>query len=152
MNETPNNYYECTATLEKVCHVLEIITDAARIAGMDEKNIWKLETSLDEACTNIVSYGYKDRTDGQLWINWKKAKNQFIITIEDTGLAFDQSEPTEPDLECDISKREIGGLGRFIMAQFLDGMKYERNGDKNCLTLIKNLDAVQESVKQAAVS
>ncbi len=152
MNKTPNNFLECPASLEQVCHVLEIITDAARISGMDEKNIWKLETSMDEACTNIVSYGYKDRADGQLWINWKKSKNQFIVTIEDTGLAFDQSEATEPDLECDICKREIGGLGRFIMSQFLDGMKYERKNGKNCLTLIKNLDAVQETVKQAAVS
>ncbi len=152
MNKTPNNFYECTASLEQICQVLEIITDAARIAGMDEKSVWKLETSLDEACTNIVNYGYKDRSDGKLWFNWNKTNNQFVITIQDAGLEFDQSEPTAPDLDCDICKRQIGGLGRFIMSQFLDGMKYERKDGKNCLTMIKNLDAIQEPVKQAAVS
>jgi serine/threonine-protein kinase RsbW len=129
------------ARIEQLANICQTVTDAARGCGMDDRNLWKLETAVDEACTNIACYGYQGRADGFIVIRWE-CKNGFLyVTIEDSGIPFDQSQPTAPDLDCDLCKRKAGGLGRFIMRKFLDDMRYQRVGQKNRLTLVKHLHA-----------
>lgn len=154
MNESQNNSIECPASLEEVSRVLQIVTDAARASGMEDKNVWKLETSMDEACTNIVCYGYEGRNDGKMFVHWKADGERFIVTIEDDGVPFNQAEPTHPDFTCDICQRKVGGLGRYIMSQFLDEMSYERVENRNRLILIKCLqgDSVQSAESVASQS
>ncbi|MBN2327651.1 MAG: ATP-binding protein [Candidatus Omnitrophica bacterium] len=144
MIRSSNKSIQCASTLEEVGKILQTVIRAARAAGMAEKNIWKLETSLDEACTNIVCYGYKGSGNGAISVRWEVDEDRFIVTIEDQGVPFDQTEPTHPDFDCDICKRKIGGLGRFIMSQFLDDMIYQRMKGKNRLILIKNLHCEEE--------
>jgi serine/threonine-protein kinase RsbW len=152
MTNSSINSIFCHATLEEVGRILQTVTDAARASGMEDKNVWKLETSMDEACTNIVSYGYKGREDGMISVHWETNEDRFIVTIEDAGVPFDQTEPTNPDFSCDICNRKVGGLGRFIMTQFLDGMSYERVSKGNRLILIKNLRCESEQPAQSMAS
>lgn len=137
-----------TASIEEVPRMCESITEAARNAGMQDRNLWKLETAVDEALTNICCYGYQCKQDGKIWINWETEGGFFCLTIEDTGIPFDQTQPTTPNFTQNICDRKIGGLGRHIMRNFLDDMKYKYNGERNCLTLIKSL----QEEKKAAVS
>ena len=106
---------------------------------MADCNLWKLETSIDEACTNITCYGYQGDPEGKIVVRWDCRDGNFIVTIEDMGLPFDQSEPTYPDFTSNVCKRKVGGLGRYIMRQFLDGLHYRRDNNKNTLILIKKL-------------
>lgn len=120
------------ACLDELANMCQCVTDAARNHGMDDRNVWKLETAVDEACTNITCYGYKDRPDGTIRLRWECRNDQFAVTIEDNGTPFDQSQPSNPDLESDLCSRKPGGLGRYIMKQFLDGMHYQRkNGTRS---------------------
>ncbi|MGI6455942.1 MAG: ATP-binding protein [bacterium] len=129
------------ARLEELANICQVVTEAARSVGMGDKNIWKLETAVDEACTNITCYGYKGRDNGTIKLAWKREGDYFRITIEDEGIPFDQSQPTKPDLNSDLCERQTGGLGRFIMHQFLDDMHYEHRNNKNILTLVKKIHA-----------
>lgn len=138
-NHAVENQAEFRASLDELEKICNIITTAAKESGMEDANLWKLETSVDEACTNIVCYGYKGIKNGKLLIRWGTQNNTFVVTIEDTGRPFDQSQPTNPDFNPDICKRKVGGLGRFIMHQFLDEMKYKRINNRNLLTLVKKL-------------
>jgi len=127
------------ACVDQIPVICSTINDAARGAGMAEPNIWKFETAVDEACTNIACYGYQGQCSGEIRLVWQIQNGNFVLTIEDEGIPFDQSEPTNPDLECDICKRKIGGLGRHIMRNFLDEMVYKRVGKTNCLIMVKSL-------------
>lgn len=129
------------AKVEELGAICSMVHEAARACGMADANIWKLETAVDEACTNIACYGYRDIKDGKIWLQWECASDRFIVTIQDTGIAFDQTQPTDPDFTSELCKRQVGGLGRFIMRQFVDDMVYRRNGEKNTLTLVKRLAA-----------
>lgn len=131
---------EFPARVDELPVICEAICDAAKESGMADGSLWKLETAIDEACTNIACYGYKGRSDGVLWIRWKKDNDAFVVEIQDNGTPFDQSKPTYPNLSDDICQRKVGGLGRFIMKKFLDEMHYRREGERNCLTMIKKLD------------
>ncbi|MFB3788830.1 MAG: ATP-binding protein, partial [bacterium] len=139
MNESSANFAEFPATLDELARICDRVREAARASGMSEGNLWKLETSVDEACTNIVCYGYCGKKDGKLWIRWRKENDSFLVTIEDAGIPFDQTQPTIPDFSNDICRRQVGGLGRYIMRELLDDMVYQRKQNRNSLTLIKNL-------------
>ncbi|MGC9326221.1 MAG: ATP-binding protein [Candidatus Hinthialibacter sp.] len=152
MIRSSNNSIRCSSKLEEVSKILHAVVHAAQAAGMTEKNAWKLETSLDEACTNIVCYGYKGNEKGTISVHWETEEDRFIVTIEDQGVPFDQTKPTHPDFDCDICQREIGGLGRFIMSQFLDEMTYERLKGKNRLILIKTLHGEEEEEEEKVSS
>ena len=145
MDSTDTNKATFLACIDQIPSICSVITQAARDAGMEEGNIWKLETAVDEACTNISSYGYQNSCKGPIWLYWKTLDGKFIVIIEDMGIPFDQSQPTHPDLSCNICERQIGGLGRHIMRQFLDDMQYQRENDRNCLTLVKSLHEKRES-------
>ncbi len=133
------------ACVNEVPEICRVITEAARECGMDDKNLWKLEIALDEACTNIACYGYEEGCEGKIHVQWDCQENDFTVVIEDKGLAFDQSEPTTPDFSSDICQRKAGGLGRYIMRKFLDDMSYHRENGKNTLRLVKKLTSPEES-------
>jgi len=59
--------------------------------------------------------------------------------IEDDGAPFNPLTVPLPDTGADLSKRAIGGLGiRFIRA-LNDEVRYERAGNRNRLSLRRNL-------------
>ncbi len=140
MKRTPVKEAVFRACIDEVPMICQFVTDPAREYGMDDKSVWKLEIALDEACTNIVCYGYQEDEEGRIWVYWDYNDNEFSVTVEDTGLPFDQSEPTTPDFSSDICQRKAGGLGRYIMRKFLDDMSYHRKNGKNTLTLVKKIN------------
>lgn len=136
---TKSNTLEFKACLEHLPNICEAVTGAARECGMDERCVWKLEVSMDEACTNIVSYGYKENPNGKIWVKWNCTDEFFTITIEDEGVEFDQTKPTSPDFDKKLCDRKPGGLGRYIMREFMDHLEYKRENNRNMVTLTKRL-------------
>ena len=126
----------CTDEIPRVC---QTVVDAARSCGMEEKNAWKLEVSIDEACTNIACHGYANQCDGTILVGWEQSGGSFIVTIQDEGKPFDQTIPTYPDFTTDICQRKAGGLGRHIMREFLHDMKYKRENGVNTLIITQKL-------------
>jgi serine/threonine-protein kinase RsbW len=58
-----------------------------------------------------------------------------IIEIIDSGVPFDVTSLTDPDLTADVGERKIGGLGIFLVKKMVDEVKYRREIDRNILTL-----------------
>jgi anti-sigma regulatory factor (Ser/Thr protein kinase) len=61
----------------------------------------------------------------------------FVIT--DTGIAFDPTTKEDADTTLSAEERPIGGLGIFLVRQLMDDINYNREGNKNVLTLRKKL-------------
>jgi serine/threonine-protein kinase RsbW len=58
--------------------------------------------------------------------------------MRDNGKAFDASSVRQPDLKADLSERQIGGLGMYLMRKLMDEVHYESNSRTgNLLTMIK---------------
>ena len=141
MNKATNNKTVCQACIDEVPSLCHMAREAAHALWMDENSLCKLEVSVDEACTNIACYSYQGNPDGKIWLTCECHDGNFIVTIEDTGVAFDQTQPMYPDFESDIRCRKRGGLGRYIMQNFLDELSYERKNGRNVLTLVKKLES-----------
>ena len=61
---------------------------------------------------------------------------KFIIEIADSGEPFNVLSVADPDIRADISERQPGGLGVFLIKKLMDGVQYRYEGNKNILRLI----------------
>jgi len=123
------------AVLENLPKFSESIAGCAREQGLSQKKILDIELALEEVLVNIFSYAYKDM-EGDVHVCCSTDPDgKFVIEIVDTGAPFDVLAKEDPDTSIDIMDREIGGLGIFLTKKLMDDVNYERDGDKNVLTL-----------------
>ncbi|GHC00502.1 ATP-binding protein [Cerasicoccus arenae] len=93
---------------------------------------------LDEILTNIISYGFEDVTEHDIYLEIHRDGEMIVATMVDNGKAFNPlTDSKDPDLETSIEDREIGGLGIFFLKQMMDELDYQRMEGYNRLTMRK---------------
>ena len=60
-----------------------------------------------------------------------------VIIMYDTGKSFEISKVKQPNIKADLSDRQIGGLGIYLMRKLMDKVSYESNSTGNMLTMTK---------------
>ncbi|MCJ7784695.1 MAG: ATP-binding protein [Desulfobacterales bacterium] len=121
------------ARLENLGRFKEFVADCARTEGFDQRRIQEIELALEEALVNIFNYAYPE-TPGDIEINCKLETGRLIIEIIDSGIPFDMTSLSDPDLTADVEERKIGGLGIFLVKKMVDEVRYRREKDRNILT------------------
>jgi serine/threonine-protein kinase RsbW len=127
-----------TSELDTLCRNLE---NFGNTLGLTKKCLFQINLALDELFTNIISYGYRDEAEHWVKIAISHENGTVVIRIEDTGMPFNPDAAEDPDTIHDIEKCPVGGLGIHLIKKLMDEILYERCGDKNVLTLKKNITA-----------
>jgi anti-anti-sigma factor len=106
----------------------------------DSALFMNLKLAMEEAVVNIILYAYPGEKDKEITVCLKRAANRLTVVITDCGLAFDPTAKKEPDLSLPLDERPVGGLGTFLLKRLMTNVSYLRAGNKNILTMIKELD------------
>lgn len=101
--------------------------------------ISKLNLVLEEAVSNIIFYAYPNEKDKNICIDAEYNSSAIIFTLTDYGIAFDPLKVPDADTNLSADKRNIGGLGIYLIKQIMDDVKYMRIDNKNILVLKKVL-------------
>lgn len=126
------------ARFEFLDEIREFVAKVAQEGGFTEKEIYSLQLAADEAASNIIEHAYEGVSDASLDVSCDMDKNQIVITMRDKGKPFDPGSVRQPDLKADLSERQIGGLGVFLMRKLMDDVNYESNPKTgNLLTMTK---------------
>lgn len=98
-----------------------------------------LRLVIEEVATNIVKYGYADLPPGTMQLRCACEGGILSITFRDQGHPFDPRECPEPDMDGDVHKRVIGGLGLFLVREFSDSLSYHHDASSgwNELVVVK---------------
>jgi len=121
------------------------ITEAtAWLGDIAEQENWPaglrfgLELSLEEALTNVISYGFgASAAEPQIRIEVSRLpEGRVAVELIDNGVAFDPTGIAEPLAPGSIEEAKIGGHGVQLMRHFLELLSYRREGDENRLTLV----------------
>lgn len=117
----------------------QILQQFGEELGLANKTLFQICLAMEEIVSNIISYGYTD--DAVHWIKIALSHDKGIITIrlEDDGIPFNPLWAQEPDCECPLEQRKVGNLGIHLCKKVMDDMIYERFGNKNVLTLKKDI-------------
>ena len=122
--------------LNTLCRKLEKFGNSL---GLTKKCIFQLNLALDELFTNIITYGFTDDADHWIEIAISHEDGILVIRVEDTGVPFDPGMIKSPASVRTAEDCEVGGLGIHLIKKLMDDVRYERCGDKNIVTLRKNI-------------
>jgi len=123
------------AKLENLQKMMRSVCDSAQIQGFARKKIGEIELAAEEAWVNICNYAYPEQS-GDVEVIGKADDNNFIIEIIDSGIPFDITALSDPNITDDVDERKIGGLGVFLMKKMADEVRYRRENDRNVVELI----------------
>jgi anti-sigma regulatory factor (Ser/Thr protein kinase) len=118
--------------------ISDFIVTEAEAAGFLPNDIYAIQTSVDEACANIIDHAYGGEDIGDIQISVKILKNGLQIVLRDKGEPFDPNKIPEPDISSPLEIRKERGLGVFFMRKLMDDVKFCFSPQRgNTLTLIK---------------
>lgn len=154
-DEVVEKEFELTVNgkLENLARISEFIIEAMNDYNIhNSKDVYAVQLSVEEACTNIIKYAYSKKNEGVIVIRCMLSSpgNKFVVNIMDWGKAFDPIIIPRPDIKSSLSERKVGGLGIFLMRKFMDEVKYVRSKDMNLLIMakyIQNEDSSKGSVE-----
>ena len=112
----------------------DFVTDAAKAAGLNDEQLWKLELVFEEVVVNVIRYAYPAGAANTVSVGYAVHENHFAVQVRDSGKPFDPIAGADPDLTLGIAERRIGGLGRFLTRQLASHAEYARQDGHNVLT------------------
>ena len=125
---------------ENLVMIRRFIGDIGEKAGLEPKEVHKLELAVDEACANVIEHAYnKDSTKR---VSIRATFNQDFLRVEviDTGKGFDPSTVEQAEVNKLIAARRSGGLGMRLIKTLMDEVQYEIiPGQKNELRMVMRL-------------
>lgn len=122
---------------ESLANIADFVRSEAKQAGLSFKEIFELETAVDEAVSNIIEHAYGGEDIGEITCTCTQLDEGILITLEDQGCPFDPTSVPAPNLGFKLKNRKNHGLGYFMMRQLVDDVKFEFSGNQNTLTLLK---------------
>jgi len=111
----------------------------AGVPGVDEEILYDIQLAVDEACTNIISHGYRDLDPGSIILDLEIEPAKLTVSLTDFGHSFEPSSAPLPDAAAPIEERELGGFGLFFIQQSMDDVDYRVTEDGNKMILTKYL-------------
>jgi sigma-B regulation protein RsbU (phosphoserine phosphatase) len=124
--------------LDELGRLAAIVDEFIEQQGLPERISFNFNLCLDELITNIVSYGYDDDQRHEIHVGLALEDGALVCRIVDDAREYDPFvEAPEPDLDAGVDDRPIGGLGVFLVKEFMDRTEYRRDGNRNVVTLWK---------------
>lgn len=98
----------------------------------------QIEMAVEEVFINIAQYAY-DNMDGMVTIRVEDQEKPLAvdITFLDKGTPFNPLQKEEPDVTLSAEKRQIGGLGIFLVKKIMDQVDYRYENGQNMLKIRK---------------
>ena len=125
------------AKFEFLNEIRDFVAEVARDGGFDDKEIYSVQLAADEAASNIIEHAYEGVADGKIELTCEMRGAELVIAMQDHGKPFDSKKVKSPNLKTDLSERQVGGLGIYLMRKLMDEVKYRSSGTGNLLTMIK---------------
>lgn len=126
------------ARIEALDEVLSFLNRCLRQFEIDEKYHINLQVVVEEIFVNIAHYAYLEEK-GDVDLCCEKNEDTLRLIFYDRGTAYNPLEKPEPDVHLSAEERPIGGLGIYIVKQFMDRCFYYYQGEENILVLEKEV-------------
>lgn len=132
------------AVLENVPLAIACVARAAEACGCDTQTLYQVQVAVDEVCANVVEHAYKGMEPGDMEVSCYRDDLAFVIRVRDWGRAFDPDAVPAPNLEAPLDERSLGGLGLFLVREFMDGVEFTFDAERgNELVLTKRLQVAE---------
>jgi len=111
-----------------------VLQELERVNGLEEL-VPQVDLVMEEVLVNAINYAYP-KEEGKIEVEClAEGPGRFRVTVRDWGVPFNPLDQAAPDLSMDISSRQVGGLGIYLVKQMAGRLTYEYRDGGNVLTL-----------------
>jgi len=129
---------EISDDLSELHRINDFLEQFAKDWNIPKKIVFNLALTIEELVSNVINYGFDERGNS-IFITFEIDEGVIGVRIEDEGKAFNPLDMPAPDIEAPAEDRRIGGLGIHLAKTLMDSFVYERNGDRNIVTIKKRI-------------
>ena len=128
------------ATIENVAAVTAFVDEQLEQLDCPMKTQIQVDIAIDELFGNIANYAYNLEIGvATVRIEVTEDPLAVVITFIDNGVPYDPLAKADPDVTLSAEKRQIGGLGIYIVKKSMDNISYEYKDGMNILTIRNNI-------------
>ena len=109
--------------------ISEFVREAARAAGLGEKQIYEVDLAANEGASNIIDHAYGGEGDGVIECTCELESKGLTITLRDWGEWFDPALVEEKDFNVPLEELSLRGAGLRIIRNCMDEVDYSANAD-----------------------
>ena len=124
------------ADIAEIAKVSEMLESVMQSPAFLPDSVLDTQLAVEEVVTNIIMHGYSGGA-GTIHISCSSENDRVVIRISDNAPAFDPLSLPDPDIDAGVQKRQIGGLGVYLVRQVMDDISYRYENGQNILTLTK---------------
>ena len=118
----------------KSLDIIDTILKNEEVAPVNDA--WgRIGVVVEELVLNIVDYANSDYLDVEIICD----EESISLRFRDGGVPFNPLEKEEPDFTVPFEDRKIGGLGIFMVINYMDKVTYDYAGGENILTVMKKI-------------
>lgn len=118
----------------KSLDIIDTILKNEEVAPVNDA--WgRIGVVVEELVLNIVDYANSDYLDVEII----RDEESISLRFRDGGVPFNPLEKEEPDFTVPFEDRKIGGLGIFMVINYMDKVTYDYSGGENILTVMKKI-------------
>ena len=100
----------------------------------------QIDVAVEEIFVNIASYAYAPGSgSATIRTEMEEDSGNVVITFVDSGVPYDPLAKDDPDVSLPAEKRQIGGLGIYMVKKSMDNMLYAFRDGQNILTIKKKI-------------
>jgi serine/threonine-protein kinase RsbW len=111
------------AELKNLVVIRDFVRASTTALGVDQEVISDVVLAVDEAVTNVIVHGYRGRP-GTIQVEVTREATDVVVRLRDHALPFDPTGARPPDLARPLEERPPGGLGIYLMRQYMDEVAY----------------------------
>lgn len=146
-NKIIKNIKTFSVLYENVVEVDKFIEECLKAVYVDntiyEKYLSQLSLCIEEIVVNICDYAYDTINDSNnnfsVEVLVDKNIDKLLISFIDSGKKFDPTKMKDVNILQGVDERHIGGFGIHITKNIVDILEYNREDNKNILTITKYL-------------
>jgi len=130
---------EIDSKLENLPLIANFVDEVLERFGTDPASAYRVQLAVDEACTNVIKHAYGGGI-GPMRLEMELIGDNLVINVNDNGKPFAPDTIPPPDLDADLEKRRVGGLGIYFMKKIMDEVSYSFDSVAgNRLTMKKSI-------------
>lgn len=97
--------------------------------------------AAEEIYVNIAQYAYGGE-EGEAIVQMEVSQDPKVcrMVFRDKGIPYNPLEKEDPDITLSAEERDIGGLGIYMVKQYMDRVEYQYENGFNILLIEKKLD------------
>lgn len=112
------------ASIEQLCD--QIIDEMDR-CGYPDAARFALRLAWEEAISNAIHHGNRDRPDGAIEVAWQVDPRRICVRITDQGQGFDPASIPDPTLDENLDCPT--GRGLLLMRAYMTGVLFDPPGN-----------------------